>query len=253
MFQFNRSHSVQCWLLIVAAWVPAALLSASTAFAVTRYVSPTGKSLVTIAGKQHLNYCANPQKPCKSINWAVSHAQSGDTISVAAGHYVENVTVSKNLTIKGVGAYLVGTPVTWVDGNKQGNVFTVGVGATATIKSMLISQGRNGISNDGNLTVEQCLVGGSEGAGDGRGIENLANGKLVLKRVWLVGNKGPGLFNVGSATLDEIWAFANEDGIVNGPMVDEFARCQQQRDLEQQERGSDQSRDEETVLAERDH
>jgi hypothetical protein len=114
MFQFNGSYSVQRWLLIVAACVPAALLSASTAFAVTRYVSPTGKSLITIAGKQHLNYCANPKKPCKSINWAVSHAQSGDTISVAAGHYVENVTVSKNLTIKGVGAYLVGSPRGWM-------------------------------------------------------------------------------------------------------------------------------------------
>jgi hypothetical protein len=156
------------------------------------------------------------KKPCKSINWAVSHAQSGDTISVAAGHYVENVSVSKNLTIKGVGAYLMDTPITWVDDNKQGNVFTVA--ATATIKSMLISNGKNGISNDGNLTVEGCLVGGSDGAGDGSGIKNLANGTLVLKRVWLVGNKSAGLFNVGSATLDEIWAFANKDGIVNGPM-----------------------------------
>lgn len=220
MLKLDHSSSVR-WkvahsLLLVAVWVFAALSSAPTAFAVTRYVSPTGKYVITIAGKQHPNYCYNPKKPCKSINWAVSHAQSGDTISVAAGHYVENVSVSKNLTIKGVGAYLVDTPITWVDGNKQGNVFTVA--ATATIKSMLISNGKNGISNDGNLTVEGCLVGGSDGAGDGSGIKNLANGTLVLKRVWLVGNKSAGLFNVGSATLDEIWAFANKDGIVNGPM-----------------------------------
>src|SRR5262245_23953793 len=144
MWKFNRSSSVQLnvarSLLVTTGWVLAALPLAPTAFAATLYVAPTGQDFI---GPKYFNwnFSCDQNKPCKTIQWAVLRAQNGDTISVAEGHYVENVTVSKNLTIKGVGGYLVGTPITWVDGNKQGTVFTIPYGVTAAIRSMLISNG----------------------------------------------------------------------------------------------------------------
>jgi hypothetical protein len=143
----------------------AAFLLAPAPFAATRYVSPTGAD-VTSTGptfwQLEFNSCCDQGKPCKTIYWAVKMAQNGDVISVAEGHYVETITVSKNLLFKGAGGYLVGAPLIWVDGNKQDSVFKIELGATATIQSMLISNGKNGISNAGSLAMEECLVGGSE-------------------------------------------------------------------------------------------
>jgi hypothetical protein len=169
MMKFNRSNLVQWnvarWLLAATVWMFAAFLLAPAPFAATRYVSPTGAD-VTSTGptfwQLEFNSCSDQGKPCKTIYWAVKMAQNGDVISVAEGHYVETITVSKNLLFKGAGGYLVGAPLTWVDGNKQDSVFKIELGATATIQSMLISNGKNGISNAGSLAVEECLVGGSE-------------------------------------------------------------------------------------------
>jgi hypothetical protein len=224
MMKFNRSNLVQWnvarWLLAATVWMFAAFLLAPAPFAATRYVSPTGAD-VTSTGptfwQLEFNSCSDQGKPCKTIYWAVKMAQNGDVISVAEGHYVETITVSKNLLFKGAGGYLVGAPLTWVDGNKQDNVFKIELGAPATIQSMLISNGKNGISNAGSLAVEECLVGGSERTEvwTGSGIYN-DNGNLGLRRVWLLGNKAYGLLNHGSAALDEVWIFANEDGVRNG-------------------------------------
>jgi hypothetical protein len=172
MMKFNRSNLVQWnvarWLLAATVWMFAAFLLAPAPFAATRYVSPTGAD-VTSTGptfwQLEFNSCSDQGKPCKTIYWAVKMAQNGDVISVAEGHYVETITVSKNLLFKGAGGYLVGAPLTWADGNKQDSVFKIELGATATIQSMLISNGKNGISNAGSLAVEECLVGGSERTG----------------------------------------------------------------------------------------
>ena len=102
MLKFNRSNSVQ-WnvarsLLAAAVWVFAVLVSAPTAFAVTRHVSLTGED----SGPTGPNTCSDQSKPCRTINWAVGQAQSGEIISVDEGHYVEQpITVSKSLKIQG--------------------------------------------------------------------------------------------------------------------------------------------------------
>jgi len=120
MMKFNRSNLVQWnvarWLLAATVWMFAAFLLAPAPFAATRYVSPTGAD-VTSTGptfwQLEFNSCSDQGKPCKTIYWAVKMAQNGDVISVAEGHYVETITVSKNLLFKGAGGYPVGAPLTW--------------------------------------------------------------------------------------------------------------------------------------------
>ncbi len=64
--------------------------------AVTRYVALTG----TDSG----NGCTNPATPCATIAYAVSQANNGDTISVAAGSYNEpGLLIDKQLRFEGQG------------------------------------------------------------------------------------------------------------------------------------------------------
>jgi hypothetical protein len=221
MLKINRSNSVQ-WkvarsLLVVTVLALAVLVSATATFATTRHVSLTGTDWIgPSAWNWNLSCPAN--QPCRNIDWAVTWAQKGDLIFVHEGHYVEQpITVSKNLTIQGVGAYPFGiSPITWVEGNQQGSVFTIEPGVTATIQSMIIANGTNGIHNRGTLGVQGCLVGGSQSTakGQGSGIHN-DGGTLLLGRVWVLGNQRGPLNSMGSATLDEVWSFSNGTGIRN--------------------------------------
>ncbi len=222
MWKFGRSMQwiVARWLIVAAVWVFAAFLLASTTFAATRYVSPTGKATFVAAGKIHVNSCSNPDRPCRTINWAVQRAQPGDTISVAGGTYIETITISKKLTIKGAGALNIGAgvqPPTLVDGNKQGVVFTIQSGVTADIQDMSIVNGKGGEQGGGilnlgtTLTLKGVIVGRNEAAGAGGGIFN--KGALGLNRVWLYKNKattGGGLFSDGTAILNEVNIHENE-------------------------------------------
>jgi hypothetical protein len=220
MWKLSRSTQwiVGRWLIVAAVWVFAAFFSASTTFATTRYVSPTGKPTFVAAGKKHINFCSNPNRPCRTINWAVERADPGDIISVAGGTYVETITVPKNLTIQGAGALNIGAgvqPSTVVDGNKQGVVFTIQSGVTAAIKGMSIVNGKSGqgggIANNGTLTLTGVILAANEATSGGGGILN--KGTLSLNRVWLYRNKavvGGGLHSDGSATLDEVNVQANE-------------------------------------------
>ena len=226
MSKSGRSNSLQSKvarsLLAVAIWGFAAFPLASTTFAATRHVSPTGQDIRILPGKVFPNLCTVSTRPCKTINWAVQLAQSGDLVSVGGGTYVETITVPKSLTIQGAGALNFGAgvqPPTVVDGNKQGIVFTIQSGVTVSIKGMSIINGKGkgaqqggGISNNGTLHLTGVILGVNEAAGEGGGIFN--KGTLVLNRAWLYRNKsgagGGGLFSDGSATLNEVNIQENE-------------------------------------------
>jgi parallel beta-helix repeat protein len=73
--------------LVACAAVAAVAVPTATA-ATTRLVSPTGHDT---------GNCTN--SPCKTIGYAISRANAGDTISVAAGTYSESVSVTKELSL----------------------------------------------------------------------------------------------------------------------------------------------------------
>ena len=120
------------------------------AFGGTRYVATTGTDSGT---------CTSTALPCLTIAYAVSQAVSGDTISIAAGAYPEQVTVgTKVLTFIGAGA-----GSTLVDGSNRGASFSI-TAASATFASLTIQNGYvisdsgGGIYAAGALTLTNVAV-----------------------------------------------------------------------------------------------
>ncbi len=83
---------------VAAIFAAISLPALSHAACGTRYVATTGSD----AG----NDCLASSSPCRTIKYAVSQACPGDTVSVAAGTYVESgqIVISSDVTIGGAGA-----------------------------------------------------------------------------------------------------------------------------------------------------
>ncbi|WP_310962711.1 right-handed parallel beta-helix repeat-containing protein [Nocardioides terrisoli] len=73
-----------------------AVPSAAAAAPTTRYVAPSGSNTT--------NECTDGAAPCQTIQYAVDHADPGDTISIGPGTYPENVQIDVSLTLSGTGA-----------------------------------------------------------------------------------------------------------------------------------------------------
>ena len=109
----------------------------------------------------------------KSIQSAVNDAASGDTVAVAAGRYVENITAQgKSLTIQGAGS-----PTTSVVAAGRGPVFTLGSGASGDANYLITIQG---------LTISGGYHDG--GTGIGGGVQVRAGSYLHLANSSVVGN-----------------------------------------------------------------
>jgi hypothetical protein len=175
--------------------------------ATNRYVSPTGTD----------NNVCSRQQPCRSIRRAIRVATSGDTIQIAAGTYSENLTINKNLIIKGAG---VGG--TTLDGRGTDSVVRV-LGANVKILNLTVKNGNanilsgGGIFNTGRLRIKKANIT-SNIADEGGGIYNA--GTLRLQKVNLISNNamdfGGGLSNHGTATLKQVTIASNTAGYSAG-------------------------------------
>lgn len=58
-----------------------------------RYAAP--------GGSDAQNHCAHPDSPCQTVGYALGQANPGETVRVAGGSYVENVTIERSVTLEG--------------------------------------------------------------------------------------------------------------------------------------------------------
>lgn len=100
--------------------------------------------------------------PVCSIGAAIGIASPGDTIRIAPGTYVENVTIGIDLSLVGTG----GADVTIVDGNRIASVITIPAAVTVDIEGLTVTNGEatpfsrqgGGINFSGALTLRNSTV-----------------------------------------------------------------------------------------------
>ena len=90
-----------------------------------------------------------------------------DTVNLSAKLYVENVIITRTVTVQGQGA-----DSTTVDGNASGSVFAIQSGLAVTITDMTITNGEalsgGGIHNDGStLILDAVTVDSNTSTGTG--------------------------------------------------------------------------------------
>ncbi len=168
-------------LLIAWAGLPGALYSAPAA--TTWYVG---------GGGNDSNTCTSPAHPCAHVQAAIDKAASGDTIIIAAGVYLEQLSISdKDLTLNGQGA-----ASTILDGDQADIVLDI---IRSTVPSVSV--------NISGVTLQNGRVGQP---GGGLAVE--ANCSVTLSNSIIANNtatSGGGIFNQGTLKLINVTIRAN--------------------------------------------
>jgi hypothetical protein len=210
-------------LSLISSLPVAAQVDSTSPLATQRYVSPYG----TDSGG-----CTNPANPCQSVNYARSQSISGDTIHLAAGEYVENISLFVAVNLEGAGA-----EATIINANDSGTALyvfshpdpltvshltlrngssTYGAGlvnlSTITLDHVIIADNQvsdqgGGIYNEGNLTMLNCVVRSNTSTGVAAGMINRS--AAVIRNSAFFGNIVPpgsgyagGIHNNTGASLE---------------------------------------------------
>ena len=128
------------------------VLAAAAASCTTRYVSPSGVD----------NPACSRNSPCKHIQQAVNVASAGDTISLAKGSYVEQVSIAKDLTLTGAGseASTISPPAVLVP-DSQGflNIVEINSGASVRMSHLAVAGPGPGACNSIDRGIS--VIGGA--------------------------------------------------------------------------------------------
>jgi hypothetical protein len=151
-----------------------------------------------VSGKDS-NDCKSSLHACRTIGHAIGLAASGDSITIAAATYVENLFITTNLKLNGAGP-----TKTIIDGGSINRVIAIeNTAAVVTLNKLTvrngIAAGGGGILNWGNLTITSCAISGnaagSSYSATGGGIYN--SGTLTISNSTLSGNSGGSSFMYG--------------------------------------------------------
>jgi hypothetical protein len=209
------------------------LAAPSLLLAASFYVTPTGDDT---------NTCTSPASPCATMNGALGKAAPADTILVAVGTYTATgsqvVLIQKGITLSGGWdtSFVAPAGYSTIDGGgiRRGVEVSTGL-AGVVLERFIVENGvgtgfqGGGILNNGNLTVNQCIIRNNQtggifnlnvlvlndsvvsgnfnnfnNSGGGGGIENFAFTTLTVNRTTISGNEttsaGGGL-NIGGGTV----------------------------------------------------
>lgn len=170
------------WLgfLLLCAGLWGQLTAVAAPQATTRYVATTGSD----SGD-----CTNSAAPCATIQFAHDQAADNDTIAIAAGTYVENIILGKDIILQGQSA-----TSTIIDGNGQDRVIRMSYTPflSVTIRHLTLQHGVGGLLTSGGSTwLENSIIRDNTANGtsfnrDGGGI--YANGPLTLQESAIFSN-----------------------------------------------------------------
>jgi hypothetical protein len=112
-----------------------------------------GNRFVSTAGSDGSNTCTDKDNPCRTVEHAVTVANAGDTVRVAEGTYIEQVTVDKSLEIQGAGRdkTVIQAPATKTFDVNGTNTYIVQVtGGSVTLQMQQLTVSGPGASGGGN-------------------------------------------------------------------------------------------------------
>jgi hypothetical protein len=144
------------------------------------------------------NNCLSPTTACASISRAISLATSGDTVKVAPALYIENLTIPISLQI--IGANPKNTGI--LPAMHGPSVITIpNETAHVAISGLTIAGGRSnadggGISNYGQLVINDCIIGNNKadffgGAISTHGSFDGAKASLSINKTTIFYNSAP--------------------------------------------------------------
>jgi hypothetical protein len=132
-----------------------------------------------------------------SIQAAVNHAQSGQTILLSPGEYKENIILPpKELTIRSDNAQDSAiVSLTTISGDGQSPVVTLLPGSTIKLLGLTICDGATGIScSEAQLQMNHCVVTGNHGCG-----VKVSKSHLEMSHCIVAGNAEAGLRSLPKA------------------------------------------------------
>ena len=155
---------------------------------------------------------------CTGVTIDFNDSLSGQTIPLTS----IQLEISKNVTIDG---HALASKIT-ISGNSSTRVFVVDVGVTATLDSLIVTQGRvegccgAGLLNYGTLTITNSLFSANTNDnGIGGAIMNTVPGTLTLTGSTISGNSaytGGGIGNDNQMTITNSTISANSSGDAGG-------------------------------------
>jgi hypothetical protein len=173
-----------------------------------------------------------PADPFCSIQAGIDAASAGDTVEVAAGTYLENITLKSGVVVQGAGQ-----GDTIIDGGGSGSVVTaIGVDSAATLDGFTITNGNayngGGMYNSGSSpTVSNCTFSANTAflvihIGEGGGMYNSGSSPTVTNCTFSgndASGKGGGMYNLNSSTTVTNCTFSGNTADRGGGMYNEIS------------------------------
>lgn len=155
------------------------------------YVSPSGDNTT----------CLSWATACTTIDGAYNKASSGDTINVAAGTYVENLYIGKDITLLGAGA---GSTI--VDGGGADSTIRVDSYRSTTISGMTLRNGSAStggglhVERDATVHISGTTVFDNQATSNGGGMYLALNSVVTVTNSTIIsntaGSDGGGIYGV---------------------------------------------------------